>query len=185
MNRSKIAIGMFLVLAVAGIASADSMGLRFEDKHVEIEGVVGTGSSQAIVFFDWKSGTTPSHAWLYNFDGTKTVADAYNDIESATGGAFDWDAQAFCKQMDYNDGSEIHLGDDDGWMSFWNGDSPDSMSTNPVGLFDQTLSDGFWYGANPIANPWPGSAPTIPVPEPATMGLLALGGLAVLRRRRA
>lgn len=172
-------------VAVCLCLTVQVSGLNFS--QVQIESTVGSGANEAMIVFDWKSGTTPSHAWLFQWDGTAVVADAYNAIQLATP-TFSWSQAAFVTELDYNDGSELHLGNGDGWMSFWNSGDGESWNTNNFSVFDQPLIDGDWSGANPEVSPpnwsWPGPAPTVPlVPEPASIGLL-LGGVTLLRSRR-
>ena len=62
-----------------------------------------------------------------------------------------------------------------GNLKYWTGSDWDSMSNGTLGI-DYTLTDG----AGDLA----GYGVLMIVPEPTTMSLLALGGLAMLRRRR-
>jgi T5SS/PEP-CTERM-associated repeat protein len=63
----------------------------------------------------------------------------------------------------------------DGNVKYWNGSAWDSMSNGTLGV-DYALTDG----AGDLA----GYGVLTIIPEPTTMSLLALGGLALIRRRR-
>ncbi len=166
---------------LAGISSTDA-AISFGD--VLTEATVGSGANETMIVFDWKSGSTPSHAWLYKYDGSKTLADAMNAIETASSN-FDWSETAFVTKLDYFDGSESHVGNSAGWMSFWGSSDGENWSSTPVGVMDYDLIDGGFAGGNPdVFGNWPGASPVVPlVPEPASVALLGLGGLALLKRR--
>lgn len=154
----------------------------YDGISVEIESLVGTGSNQTMVVIDWKSGLTESHAWLYKYDGTKVVADAFDAIQAAVAG-FEWSQTAFVDYINYNDGSEFHQTVNTGWLSFWNKDSGD-WAWNDVGVYEQQLLNGGWSGIIADDYPdWGDVPPTVPVPEPATVLVIALGTLIAHRRR--
>jgi len=183
-------LSAWIALAVLVAAPTSGWALSFDD--VVIEGEVGAGSQEAMIVADWKSGATPSHAWLFRFDGFANLASAFDAIELATGGSFDWDLDpsGFVVSMDYDDGAEQHVTTHPGWLSFWSSADGETWIDSQVGVLDQLLVDGGWAGANPNLSDdftlYPGPAPQVPIPEPAT-GLLAGLGLALLgmqRRRR-
>ena len=182
MNRHKI-FGCLVLSAIASLVVAPASAQAMLFSEVLTDGSVGSGAKQAMIVFDWKSGVTQSHAWLYRWDESATVADAFNAIDAAES-AFSWSHAAFVTELDYDDGVDYHMGDRDGWMSFWNSSDGENWTTNNLGVMAQPLVHNEWSGANPIANPWPGSAPVVPTPEPATIGLLAAGAGAILLRLR-
>ena len=169
-----------VALAAIGCGTSAASALDFD--QVITEGTVGSGDRQAMVVVDWNGGATPSHAWQFRWNDDATFADALNAIETAFS-SFDWSNAAFVTELDYED----HVGNRDGWMSFWHSADGEAWQTNNLGLFDHTLSDQGWVGANAagIAGNWPGGAPAVPAPEPATALLLSGAAAAlVLRRER-
>ena len=71
------------------------------------------------------------------------------------------------------------------WLSYWNSADGEGWIVAPAGVSIRQLNDGEWDGwGNEVNDNWPPSkSPTTPIPEPATLCLLAAGGLALLRRR--
>ena len=78
-----------------------------------------------------------------------------------------------------------------GYWSYWlaNGDDPwNPWVSSSVGMRDRALSDRVWDGWSFAAGGWGSETfpdePVAAIPEPVTMGLLALGGIALLLGRR-
>lgn len=155
----------------------------YDSELVEIDGTVGAGSYETMIVIDWESGITPSHAWLYKWDSPVVVANAYDAIQAAFS-TFDWPQTSFVDYINYDDGVDNHQTVHTGWLSFWNRDD-DSWVLNELGIYDQPLMDGGWSGTIADDYPdWGDVPPTIPVPEPATMTLLGIGGLILGKRRQ-
>ena len=173
-------ICLVTILVVCNCSLATLMS--YDGQWVEIEGSVGTGSSETMIVIDWESGVTPSHAWLYQWNTNAVVADALDTIKAAYP-LFDWSQTAFVQYINYNDGVDNHQTVNTGWLSFWNKDSG-SWATNSAGVYDQLLTDGGWSGAIADDYPdWGDVPPTVPVPEPVTLVILMLGVSGFIRKR--
>ncbi len=159
-------------------AAAPASALSFLD--VATEGTVGDpgGANQAMIVIDWDSGVSASHAWLFRWDGSARFADAYDAILAAEAGAFSWSQAAFVQFVHFSDGDgDDHLTGAPSWLSFWSSSDGESWSITNLGVYDEPLVDGGWAGANANlpSGTWPGSAPAVPVPEPGSGLLVALG----------
>ena len=171
-----------VVLMLVGISNATLV--VYDGLNVQIDGEVGTGSSQTMVVIDWLSGVTQSHAWLYKYDGSKTVADGFDAIQTAVA-TFSWSGGPFVSAIDYNDGTDNHQDFSGGWISFWNKDSG-NWATNGLGVSEQLLKNSGWSGS--VVNDtgtWGDIPPVVPVPEPTTIALFGIGAILFRRRKTA
>jgi len=70
----------------------------------------------------------------------------------------------------------------DTWLVYWASTDGNHWSTPPAGVSSNVIGDGDWNGwTATAAGQWPGAAP---VPEPATLAIISIGALAMLKRRR-
>lgn len=172
-------VSVMVVFSVC--CTAFAMPMEYNGISVEVDSLVGTGSNQTMIVVDWETGLTPSHAWLYQYDGTKFVADALDAIVAVS--SFEWSQNAYVEFMNYDDGAEVHQTLNFGWLSFWNKDGGD-WQWNGYGVYEQELVNGSWSGIIADDPVWGDIAPTIPqIPEPATMLLIAVGAFLARRKK--
>ncbi len=139
---------------------------------------VGNTSEAAIIALDALSGMvlTSSYDDLFGLAVTNIQYDGTDEMGvNVTGQA--WPALWLCGREAYTD-----------WMGT---DHPAASPNNqtwelaPFGISGRVLHDAYWDGWSPRATDWSTTEPNItPVPEPATISLLALAGVAGLFRRR-
>ena len=172
---------------------------------VDVDTTVGTGSNETVLVIDWNSldngedTVSESHAFLYRWDGTAYESDmltAFNDA-----GVLIVDGEAFVNNIAYYDADEVsgahmhiesgswNLGSSSDPYARWGTWGDSEWDFNMGGTNTELLVDGQFEGINAFL--YFGTMPNyaddqldVPlVPEPATMGLLAIGGL-LLRRKR-
>jgi PEP-CTERM motif len=177
-------------IARAGIVTYDGL-------QVDIQESFGSGTNETMLVVDWKSGATPSYAWLYSWsDPATTMDDAIRQLAASEPSQLQYNApQGFVVELNYFDGTEQHIGNTQGFMSIW--DSPgtgDGPAFHLDGGVDTPLIAGGWAGidaagVNPPEFSYPGAPPVVPiaasVPEPGSLVLISLGliGLAALGRQ--
>ena len=167
-----------------------------------IQNWTGTGSNRAAFVLDFKDGS-PALAWGFYFSGSVQGTDMLSAIDAADP-SLEIDISVnpafpqFGLQVNgfsYNGRSQS--GFDLGSPGYWAYYTAENTTTQPttwnysnVGATDRTLADGSWDGWTWAAAPtYASSAPNAnivaaaPVPEPATLAALALGSLAIARRR--
>lgn len=74
------------------------------------------------------------------------------------------------------------------FVNWWGGQPNEHMEGDDYALMNSDATDGVWFNGQwqdvPLEG-WPGPhLGIIEIPEPATLSLLALGGLALLRRKK-
>jgi hypothetical protein len=173
------------VLLLAG----EAFGLSFDD--VLIDGTVGSGANETMVVIDWETGTTPSHAWRFQWDDGPlpyVYADAFDALMADVTG-FSWSQTAFVTYVNYDEGSENHVTETGNWLSFWQSGDGENWLDTQLGVFQQPLVNGGWVGVNAnLPQIWPGDSPwvplAVPVPEPSPEALFALSTLGLSARGR-
>jgi len=177
------------VLMAAGDLAAAPYNLN--GCWVEVDYWAGSGTSETIVVIDWNTTNGPyvseAHAWGYRWDGVGYVSEALAAIADAGGlnvtfsygGGFVNDA--FYPDADGDNHTTAGF---TGW--WWTGETTDGGQTwtgNVLGLDQERLAAGKIEGLNMDSGAWTSDTLTIPLPEPATMLLVALGAGAGLARR--
>lgn len=191
-------ISVGLVMAAVLMAAGSTRAAPYDfgaNGWVEVDYWAGSGASETIVVIDWNTTNgpyvSPAHAWGFRWDGTAYLADALDAIDTA--GALDLTygyGGGFLFHAFYNDADgDLHNTQSPtnyaGW--WWLGDTTDGGQTwteSQVGIDYKTLADSRVEGLNMDSGVWTDTTLTMPVPEPATMGLLAAGAGAILLRLR-
>jgi len=188
-----VLVGLAGLLGATG--SADAAPYNLSGHWVEVDYWAGSGASETIVVIDWNMTNGPyvteAHGWGYRWEDTAYVSDALAAIDTAGALNLVYGYQGgFLLHAFYSDpDGDLHNtqspNDYAGW--WWMGDTTDGGLTwieSQVGIKDKTLAHGRIEGLNMDSGAWTGATLTIPVPEPATIGLLAAGAGAILLRLR-
>jgi hypothetical protein len=170
----------------------------------------GTGSNQAALVIDWKSGPAPqSLVWGYRWDGAATGLQMFEAIKQADNRLYSEWVPGFVNQAVFGMGMDRDLDGfaktdlldsyQEGWFTngFWAyyvdvtpSNSFPTWTFASSGLDARPLVNGSWdalswaqnYNATDPAVPAPVSAP---VPEPGSLALIAACGAgAILLRRK-
>ncbi len=185
MNRILVGVGLPVLVWVSATSAYTIDG-------VSIESWAGTGSNEVLLVVDFwpDNGADDSFAFGYRFETPSiTGQDLLNGLAAATNGLTFADGGGFVSDFWYDDGVTVHhTGYDwpNSWWSYWGSDDfGETWAASFVGAGDRILADGDTDGwlAKPGSDST--SAPVTPVPEPGTGALLAVGAMALLRRRAA
>ncbi len=198
-----------VLLAAVGALSLSTTVLAevidFAGYQVDVDATVGTGANASVLVVDWDTFggpyTSPSHAFLYKWDGSATLLDMLTSFQTA--GVLTFTGTAFIGQISYTDADgDNHANPNSGYWELASGTNPfgtwegydlsnPDWAFNEAGADVEILADGQFEGINAAFwdpdNNWervatPLSVPV--VPEPTSAALLALSGAALIRRRR-
>jgi len=181
---------------------------------IEVDAWTGSGPNETILVVDWNfmggPYQTESHAFGFRWDSIAYESDMLDAFHNA--GIFSLTSGyggAFIYNIAYNDGTESHLHTELGsWKlastdnpyAQWGAMGPDwkklgEWDANRAGYNEELLHHGhleginaiFWFGDYPDGkwiDDYPLNVPFASVPEPATLGLLAIGMLGFIGKRR-
>jgi hypothetical protein len=175
-------LGLAAVCMLLTAIAATTYGYTFDD--VDLEYWAGSGDKEAVMVVDFDTGY--NYAFGYRWDGAAIGWDAMDTIDQA--GALNVDATwydlystHFVNDFDYP-GATKGAGTSWGYYTSTDGEN---WTASGSGVDSRVLNDGDydgWSWGSTDANWDHLRAPTTPVPEPATVSLLALGGMVLLRR---
>jgi len=194
-----IGLLMMAILMLAGAAHAAPYDFG-PNGWIEVDYWADSGAAvtpyETILVIDWNQTNGPyvseAHAWGFRWgeaDGPLYVSDALAavdaagalDVTTAYGGGFLSDATYADADGDAHSTTGYS-----GW--WWVGETSDGGATwtgNAGGIDQEPLVDGSIEGFNMDGGAWWSDTLTVPTPEPASLGLLALGAAAAMRRRTA
>ena len=193
--------------ALTGVAMAEEYD--FNGYTVDVEAWTGAGANEAILVVDWnkldngEATVSESHAFGYRWDGEQYQSDmlaAFNTAGILAVTTNTYGTQAFLKNVGYLDvdDNETHLHIEDGSWNVgvstdptlrWGTWGDSEWDFNGGGVNETLLADAQFVGANAILffSEMPSYANdqlSVPTPEPASLSVLGLGALAMLRRRK-
>ncbi len=146
---------------------------------------VGSGANSAVLkvnFWDpAQSSPVTDVEFEVFFDGTTTGLGLFDIVEAETTLTTvrqDFGFGIYIDGIAYGDHANLGYGGGEAWWHYWTkADAADPWSLSWVGVAVSPVADGGWNG-------WTYGRAGEPVPEPATLGLVALGVGALVARRR-
>jgi hypothetical protein len=144
---------------------------------------VGSGVNTADVLINWKDGYTAEFAVKFGSQSSDTLSglglfDIIEVSSSLTTVRDDFGWGVFINGISLDGHSNVGFGGGDDWWQYWtknNGET--SWTSSWVGAADRVVHDGDSDG-------WVYGSANAPVPEPATVALMALGGLLLGRKKQ-
>ncbi len=207
LGRGAARAGVFAwVLGASAALPCTAEVVSFAGYDIEVDASVGSGANTTVLVVDWDTFggpyASPSHAFLYRWDGDATVLDLLTAFQDD--GVFSFTAGfggGFLFNLTYTDADgDTHTNPVDGNWELASGTHPLGVwegfdLTNPdwafsvLGIDEEPLADGQFEGINAVFfdpdNNFErvGSPLSVPiVPEPGTAALIACGVLLFGRR---
>ncbi len=161
--------------AVLMIGAAPGYG-SFLDQ-VSVSEWAGSGANTAYVVVNFSDGA--EYAFGVRFDGTANSLQIHQLLDQQTGldVAFqDWGWGVFIDGFSYAGHSDQGYTGGENWWHYWVSDDAQTWTSPFYGITDRVVANGSWDG-------WVYGRASEPIPEPVSLALLGLGGLAFLGRR--
>jgi len=159
---------LICLIVVLAITSSAAIAIPIE---------VGTGGNSAGLYIEWSDGYIAE--FLIKFEVTTVTGLGLFDITEAgtslTTVRNDFGFGVFIDGITYDGHSDTGFGGGEDWWHYWIKDAGESPWTSPsFGAVDRIVGDGDCDG-------WIYGRAGAPIPEPATIVLLALGGVILWR----
>ncbi len=204
--RNIITLCITLSLAAAGANAAAGVNWTwFDGNSIDIDYSIGSGTNSSLMIVDFQNGSyyAMEYKWDQNLDANDPVTgwdmlealcvwDDPNDANAPVNPSglmeyqyTDWGWGITLDRFSYggNDETAGSVSPWPSWVYYLSDNSTNTFgATSGVGAGDRALSDGSWDGWSWHEDGFGTGA--APIPEPATLSLLAIGAATLLRRRR-